>query len=78
MRAAERRAERMGGRLDPPLVVVLDEAANICRISDLPDLYSHLGSRGYHARHHPAGLPADCRRLGRAGHGRPAPGQRGP
>jgi type IV secretory pathway TraG/TraD family ATPase VirD4 len=46
MRAAERRAERMGGRLDPPLVVVLDEAANICRISDLPDLYSHLGSRG--------------------------------
>jgi type IV secretory pathway TraG/TraD family ATPase VirD4 len=25
---------------------VLDEAANVCRISDLPDLYSHLGSRG--------------------------------
>ncbi|WP_435849258.1 TraG/TraD/VirD4 family protein [Streptomyces lavendulocolor] len=25
---------------------VLDEAANICRIADLPDLYSHLGSRG--------------------------------
>lgn len=23
-----------------------DEAANICRISDLPELYSHLGSRG--------------------------------
>ncbi|ROO88110.1 type IV secretory pathway TraG/TraD family ATPase VirD4 [Actinocorallia herbida] len=46
MRAAERRAERMGGRLDPPLVVVLDEAANICRITDLPELYSHLGSRG--------------------------------
>jgi len=46
MRAAERRAERMGGRLDPPLVVPLDEAANICRIADLPDLYSHLGSRG--------------------------------
>ena len=46
MRAAERRAERAGGRLDPPLVVVLDEAANICRIADLPDLYSHLGSRG--------------------------------
>lgn len=46
MRAAERRAERLGGRLDPPLVVVLDEAANICRIADLPDLYSHLGSRG--------------------------------
>jgi type IV secretory pathway TraG/TraD family ATPase VirD4 len=46
MRAAERRAERMGGRLDPPMVVPLDEAANICRIADLPDLYSHLGSRG--------------------------------
>ena len=39
-------AERRGGRLDPPMVVVLDEAANICRISDLPALYSHLGSRG--------------------------------
>jgi type IV secretory pathway TraG/TraD family ATPase VirD4 len=46
MRAAEEQAERRGGRLDPPLVVVLDEAANICRIADLPDLYSHLGSRG--------------------------------
>jgi type IV secretory pathway TraG/TraD family ATPase VirD4 len=46
MRAAEQRAEREGGRLDPPLTVVLDEAANICRIADLPDLYSHLGSRG--------------------------------
>jgi type IV secretory pathway TraG/TraD family ATPase VirD4 len=34
------------GRLDPPMTVILDEAANICRISDLPDLYSHLGSRG--------------------------------
>ncbi|MFD0856322.1 TraG/TraD/VirD4 family protein, partial [Actinomadura adrarensis] len=32
--------------LDPPLVVALDEAANICRIADLPQLYSHLGSRG--------------------------------
>ena len=28
------------------MLVVLDEAANVCRISDLPDLYSHLGSRG--------------------------------
>jgi hypothetical protein len=31
MRAAERNAERSGGRLDPPLTVMLDEAANICR-----------------------------------------------
>ncbi|MVZ99070.1 TraM recognition domain-containing protein [Actinomadura sp. LD22] len=46
MRAAERRAEQSGGRLDPPLIVALDEAANICRIADLPQLYSHLGSRG--------------------------------
>jgi type IV secretory pathway TraG/TraD family ATPase VirD4 len=46
MRAATLAAERAGGRLDPPMVVVLDEAANICRIADLPQLYSHLGSRG--------------------------------
>lgn len=46
MRAATRAAEQAGGRLDPPMVVVLDEAANICRIADLPQLYSHLGSRG--------------------------------
>jgi type IV secretory pathway TraG/TraD family ATPase VirD4 len=46
MRAGRRQAERGGGRLDPPIVVVLDEAANICRIADLPELYSHLGSRG--------------------------------
>jgi type IV secretory pathway TraG/TraD family ATPase VirD4 len=35
-----------GGRLDPPMVAVLDEAANVCRITELPRLYSHLGSRG--------------------------------
>jgi type IV secretory pathway TraG/TraD family ATPase VirD4 len=46
MRAGRRRAEMAGGRLDPPMVLILDEAANICRIADLPDLYSHLGSRG--------------------------------
>ncbi|MEU5629686.1 type IV secretory system conjugative DNA transfer family protein [Streptomyces tendae] len=46
MRAGVGAAERMGGRLDPPLTAVLDEAANVCRISDLPDLYSHFGSRG--------------------------------
>ena len=46
MRAERRHAERSGGRLDPPMVLVLDEAANICRIADLPDLYSHLGGRG--------------------------------
>jgi type IV secretory pathway TraG/TraD family ATPase VirD4 len=46
MRAGVVEAERQGGRLDPPGVVVIDEAANVCRIADLPDLYSHLGSRG--------------------------------
>ena len=43
--AAERAGERRGGRIDPPLVLVLDEVANICRIRDLPEQYSHLGSR---------------------------------
>uniref|UniRef100_UPI003F496023 type IV secretory system conjugative DNA transfer family protein n=1 Tax=Streptomyces sp. CA-250674 TaxID=3240059 RepID=UPI003F496023 len=46
LRAAMAAAERAGGRIDAPLVAVLDEAANVCRIDDLPDLYSHLGSRG--------------------------------
>ncbi|MFF4962331.1 type IV secretory system conjugative DNA transfer family protein [Streptomyces sp. NPDC001222] len=46
MRAATAEAERAGGRLDPPMLAILDEAANVCKISDLPDLYSHLGSRG--------------------------------
>ncbi|MFD3936679.1 type IV secretory system conjugative DNA transfer family protein [Streptomyces sp. NPDC058611] len=46
LRAGVRAAERTGGRLDPPMTAVLDEAANVCRISDLPDLYSHFGSRG--------------------------------
>ena len=35
-----------GGRLQVPMVGVLDEAANVCRWHDLPDLYSHYGSRG--------------------------------
>ncbi|GLW34459.1 type IV secretory system conjugative DNA transfer family protein [Actinoplanes regularis] len=46
LRAAVLLAEANGGRVDPPLVAVLDEAANICKIKDLPDLYSHFGSRG--------------------------------
>ena len=44
-RSAVLQAERAGGRLDPPLRAILDEAANVCKIRDLPDLYSHLGSR---------------------------------
>ncbi|MGN9808143.1 type IV secretory system conjugative DNA transfer family protein [Micromonospora sp. BQ11] len=46
LRAAVTAAEAHGGRLDPPLVACLDEAANICKIRDLPELYSHFGSRG--------------------------------
>jgi TraM recognition site of TraD and TraG len=46
LRAGERLAESRGGRLDPPLVVVLDEAASVAPIRDLPKLYSHYGSRG--------------------------------
>jgi TraM recognition site of TraD and TraG len=45
--AAEEHAKRSpGGRLPVPLVVVLDEAANVCRWPELPNLYSHYGSRG--------------------------------
>lgn len=40
------RAQQSGGRLDAPLVIILDEAANICRIARLPDYYSFLGSHG--------------------------------
>lgn len=34
------------GRLDIPLIIELDEAANICPWKELPALYSHFGSRG--------------------------------
>ncbi len=45
--AAEEHAKRQpSGRLAVPMVVVLDEAANVCRWSELPNLYSHYGSRG--------------------------------
>ncbi|MEU4196558.1 TraM recognition domain-containing protein [Kribbella sp. NPDC026611] len=45
--AAEQYARGMPmGRMPKPLVGVLDEAANVCRWKNLPDLYSHFGSRG--------------------------------
>ncbi|WP_143053697.1 type IV secretory system conjugative DNA transfer family protein [Streptomyces sp. 2112.2] len=45
--AAEAYAARSArGRLPRELLAVLDEAANVCRWSDLPDRYSHYGSRG--------------------------------
>lgn len=43
---AVRHARHRGGRIDPPLIGLLDEAANICRIGDLPKLYSFMGSHG--------------------------------
>jgi type IV secretory pathway TraG/TraD family ATPase VirD4 len=42
---AAARASR-GRRLDPPMLSVLDEAANICRMRQLPALYSFYGSLG--------------------------------
>jgi type IV secretory pathway TraG/TraD family ATPase VirD4 len=45
--AAERiAASTRAGRLGRPLIVELDEAANIVRWPELPKLYSHYGSRG--------------------------------
>jgi type IV secretory pathway TraG/TraD family ATPase VirD4 len=45
--AAEKYAtSQPGGRLKRPLLGVLDEAANVCRWKNLPDQYSHYGSRG--------------------------------
>jgi type IV secretory pathway TraG/TraD family ATPase VirD4 len=45
--AAEQHAmTQRGGRLAVPMTVVLDEAANVCRWPELPDLYTHYGSRG--------------------------------
>ncbi len=45
--AGLRRARNsVGGQLDPPLLSILDEAANICKIKNLPALYSYLGGSG--------------------------------
>ncbi|MCD2444372.1 TraM recognition domain-containing protein [Agromyces sp. SYSU K20354] len=44
--AEELAARSAGGRLRTPIVGVLDEAANVCRWRELPNLYSHYGSRG--------------------------------
>ncbi|MFC5931509.1 conjugal transfer protein [Cryobacterium melibiosiphilum] len=44
--AEELAAGSAGGRLAVPLLGVLDEAANVCRWRELPNLYSHYGSRG--------------------------------
>lgn len=47
MDSAEKTAAAMpGGRLKTPMMAVLDEAANVVRWRELPDVYSHYGSRG--------------------------------
>lgn len=44
--AAVRHARRSGGRLPTPMLAILDEAANVCRLKELPGWYSHFGSQG--------------------------------
>jgi type IV secretory pathway TraG/TraD family ATPase VirD4 len=44
--AEEHAAAQPNGRLPVPLTAVLDEVANVCRWKELPDVYSHYGSRG--------------------------------
>ncbi|ATL68583.1 type IV secretory system conjugative DNA transfer family protein [Nocardia terpenica] len=44
--AMRKASQSHGGRLDIPLLAVLDEAANVVRWKDLPKQYSHFGSRG--------------------------------
>ncbi len=44
LRITAEAATARGGRVDPPVRAVLDEAANICPIRNLPDLYSYFGS----------------------------------
>ena len=44
--AMEHAKRQSGSRLSVPGLVMLDEAANVCRWSQLPSQYSHFGSRG--------------------------------
>jgi type IV secretory pathway TraG/TraD family ATPase VirD4 len=44
--AGVQEALRHGGRLPVPMMMVLDEVANVCRWEALPDLYTHMGGRG--------------------------------
>lgn len=39
-------SEDSGGRVPTPIYICLDEAANVCKWGDLPNMYSHFGSRG--------------------------------
>lgn len=47
MRIAEDFAtSQPSGRINPPMLAVLDEVANVCRWRQLPEMYSHYRSRG--------------------------------
>lgn len=47
MRIAEDYATSLAdGRINPPMMAVLDEVANVCRWRQLPEMYSHYRSRG--------------------------------
>lgn len=46
MIAGEQLASRQGGRVANPIVFELDEAANVCRIPELPDLFTYYGGLG--------------------------------
>lgn len=47
MRIAEDYATSLpDGRINPPMMAVLDEVANVCRWRQLPEMYSHYRSRG--------------------------------
>lgn len=39
-------AGAQGGRLPVPMVAVLDEICNVCKLGEIPQVYSHWGSRG--------------------------------
>ena len=61
------RSARTGQPIDPPLLVVLDEAANIAPLPDLDQLASTGAGQGHAARHRRPGPRANARTLAPAG-----------
>jgi hypothetical protein len=45
-RQAARRAITLGGRLDPPLLLLLDEVAKVCPLPQMPELVTDCASQG--------------------------------
>ena len=75
LEVAELTAQARGGRLDPPVVAVLDEAANICPIRDTAPALQPLRLPRHPGPHHAAELPTRRRGLGQPRHGRPLVGR---